>query len=203
MSPDDRRHGSLAGYYAGCRLDGCRKAAARYEKQRRLDILSNKPPRLVPVIGTRRRIQALARIGWTITEQSRRIGLTSQALHYSISDDRTTVSRRRHEQVIALFELLSMTPGPSQVTAHRAAAKGWAPPLAWDDIDSPDERAKMPRDAGVILVRPVGPDTLETQRASHTAYRRGIRTPEIIAGERAYQQWSHGPKEDTEDEAVA
>src|SRR5690348_12294929 len=58
-------HGSLASYVAGCPCDWCLTAKRRYEKQRRLDIERGIGPRLIDPTGTRRRIQALACLGWS------------------------------------------------------------------------------------------------------------------------------------------
>lgn len=194
MTPDDPRHGERRGYYAGCRLECCRSAAVKYEKQRRLDVLRGKPARTVPAHGTRRRVQALARIGWSIKWQAEQLGISQQNLSSSLHLDRKVVFRDRHEAVTALYDRLCMTLGPSQNAAHRAARSGWPPPAAWTNPDNPRETGTgaLP---GVMLVREVGTGSLDAMRASHSAYRRGVRTPEIVAGEAAYQRWSHNRRE--------
>lgn len=42
------------------------------------------------------------------------------------------------DRIAALFRRLAMLPGPSKVARTVARRNGWVPPLAWDDIDSPD-----------------------------------------------------------------
>jgi hypothetical protein len=52
------------------------------------------------------------------------------------------VRRNVAEAILALYDDLSMTPadGPGAWRALSDARKhGWAPPLAWDDIDDPNE----------------------------------------------------------------
>lgn len=90
---------------------------------------------LVSRVGTVRRIQALMAIGWTHQLMKIECGHeTATTVHQS--GDRVTVDLA--DDVAAMYERLSMTPGPSKRTADRAARRGYAPPLAWDDdIDSP------------------------------------------------------------------
>lgn len=92
---------------------------------------------LVPLLGARRRVHALMRLGWNHAAMKTLIGDTSHIARASY----TTLSARRWRLVDAMYETHCMTPGPSQMTANRARAAGFAPPLAWDDqIDHPDAR---------------------------------------------------------------
>lgn len=143
-------HPSRLAYSNGCRCQGCRDAAARYERGRQWDALQGRPRR-VGVLGTRRRLQALAALGWDWTILARHIGCHEEAV-------RTIVFRRRYvyaataERVAEVYEELSMTPRPATTSGERNARAravgkarryGWAPPLAWDDIDDPTERPKF------------------------------------------------------------
>lgn len=111
--------------------------------QRLLDLRLHqllKPGTQIDATGTRRRVQALAAIGWTISEQGRRIGQAPTNMWQLTRAERVTV--RIAERVTALYDELSMTPPDgwlADLTRTRAAKKGWAPPLAWDDdtIDDP------------------------------------------------------------------
>lgn len=94
----------------------------------------------VDVTGTRRRLQALVAIGWTQAELARRLGVSSSHIQYYLYGDAQTVHVDRHKQVAELFEKLHMIPGPSKRARTTAARNGWAPPLAWDNIDDPAER---------------------------------------------------------------
>jgi hypothetical protein len=51
--------------------------------------------------------------------------------------------RQTVNDIDALFRELSMTPGPSAITRRRALRFGWLPPLAWTNIDDPDERPEQ------------------------------------------------------------
>ena len=67
MTPDDPRHGTVAGHIAHQRDGGdyclsCITAKARYDKRRKWDA-ANGRGYTVPSIGARRRIQALQAIG--------------------------------------------------------------------------------------------------------------------------------------------
>ena len=101
---------------------------------------------LVDALGTRRRIQSLAWIGWSIPQLAARSGVDKQSLHRAL----------RHEQLTAatavavrdLYDRLwNVTPRPSDRatatavtrTRNRASAHGWHPPMAWDNIDDPNE----------------------------------------------------------------
>ena len=153
MSPDDPRHGTTAGYHAGCRELCCRRAIAAYEKRGRLNRVQG-TPRAVLAIGAQRRIQALMWLGWDMTalaaeagwahrNQVRRIlvGQKGKPCRY--------IQRSTHETICEVFERLSMrTPpeGPvSRRTASMARRKGYAPPLAWDDIDNDAAPKGKPR----------------------------------------------------------
>lgn len=103
------------------------------------------PPPLAHVTdptGTLRRIQALARIGWTYRHIAA-AGQTSHRLEHLAGQKWVT-----HEVAAAIaraYDLLSMTPGPSTRTASRAERTGWVPPLAWDEdtIDDPDAKPDL------------------------------------------------------------
>jgi AraC-like DNA-binding protein len=87
--------------------------------------------------GTRRRVQALAWMGWSAEEVARRAGTTRPTLATLILPSRR-ISVALARRVARVYAELCMTPGPSKVAAGRARSLGFAPPLAWDDtIDDP------------------------------------------------------------------
>ena len=99
---------------------------------------------LVDSTGTIRRVQALVTLGWDLTSIYTRIGATSSTtwkLTSATPPQWVTVDLR--DRVRALYDELSMTPRPASWQAaaaqKRARARGWAPPLAWDEesIDDP------------------------------------------------------------------
>lgn len=141
MSPDDPRHGSVAGYRAGCHDDCCRPANTRYDILRRIDV-NNGRPRTHDSTGTIRRIRALRRIGWTLEHIAAGAGFDSLQAIDRIAN-RHVVTTATRDRIAATFERLCMTPGPSERAVKYATHMGWAPPLAWDDIDDPSERPNL------------------------------------------------------------
>ena len=130
------RCGTDAGYNAGCTCDRCRAAHA---KVRNLSRMGNRAA--VPAVGTVRRIQALACLGWSASDLSRRLGRDRTYLAKTVTRD--TVERPTAAAVAKLYDELSMTwctTATAPRTAADARSRGWAPPLAWDEraIDDPD-----------------------------------------------------------------
>lgn len=138
MVPDDPRHGTDTGYAAGCRETCCRCAHAAARKLERL--AGGRP--LVPALGTRRRIEGLGFLGYSTSDLSRRAGRTRSWLLKVTRNE--WVQQETAELVAAMFEQLCMQPAPdtdaSRRTRARARRAGYVPPLAWDDIDNPDEQ---------------------------------------------------------------
>lgn len=138
MTPDDwctaSRHGTRTAYQGGCRCTASRILETLYQRERR----SNPTPRKVPATGTRRRIQALYRMGWTGQHIADRLGVAHSQISI-IQRGRQVVLRSTAERMVAVYDQMSMTPGPSLITRQYAIRRGWAPPLAWDDdcIDDP------------------------------------------------------------------
>jgi len=96
--------------------------------------------------GTRRRLQALTMLGWTQVRLGRELGVGQTRVNQIINQDR--VGAATALTVRDLYERLWNTPAPVVNAAERdgatrakkrAAAAGWAPPMAWDDetIDDP------------------------------------------------------------------
>lgn len=93
--------------------------------------------------GTQRRIQALARVGWSMSKQADIIGMEPTNLHRILHN--TTVTVTTHRAVETMFtELWNQT--PERVTqwdqtaytrtVNFAKRHKWVSPLAWDDIDN-------------------------------------------------------------------
>ena len=158
MSPDDQRHGTWAGYQLGCREDCCTTAARRYQKGRVLDAHRGLP-RTVPSLGTRRRVEALACLGWTSYDISSRLGHGREWLRQVLLCD--VIHRRTAERIASVYDELCMTQPPVDTpmrqrmvtrTLRRAERSGFAPPLAWDDIDTDVAPNLGGRDSEVDLV---------------------------------------------------
>lgn len=150
MSNEHSRCGTSGGVYdhrkAGEQMcDACKLHRRRYEKRRRIDAERHNL-RLVSSIGVRRRCQALQRLGWSLSQIAERAGWDSpQALQYAKRNQ--SIIKRTHERVAAVYEELSMTIPPfssgSVRARNRAIRLGYAPPLAWDDIDDPNEHPNL------------------------------------------------------------
>ena len=94
--------------------------------------------------GTRRRLHALATLGWPLHEIGARLGVGETTVsHWAL---RERVATTTATKVARLYEELWDQPGPSTRTRQRAERLKWAPPLAWDDgagphgIDNPKAR---------------------------------------------------------------
>ena len=112
----------------------------------------------VGTTGTTRRLRALVAIGWTQTELARRIDWDLANLNCIVLARRTAVTVDTARMIAALYDELSMTPGPSLRARRLAERRGWLPPLAWDDeqIDDPDHqpqdvRRTAGRGSGITL----------------------------------------------------
>ena len=93
----------------------------------------------VGAYGSRRRLQALAALGWTLDALTARTGLGFTTLAAIRSGVTTRVGVTLANQVAAVFDELHMVPGPSIRSRQHAASQGWVSALAWDDIDDPAE----------------------------------------------------------------
>lgn len=136
------KHGTRAAYYThGCRCPEARSECSLYERRRSKEALLGRP-RAVPLLGTARRLQALNALGWTMAGIAKAGDLDAKYLAHLVRGANRYTYRETAARVRAVYELLCMTPGPSSRARALAQAKGYAPPLAWDegDIDDPDAR---------------------------------------------------------------
>jgi plasmid maintenance system antidote protein VapI len=115
----------------------------------RIATMPARPPRLgsaayVDATGTRRRGQALHRIGYPV-----------QALGAALDlhpDHVSRILRGRHKRVLSataaamatLYDEWKTQPGPSQDSMQRAAREGWRDPQWWDDMGDIDDPAFDP-----------------------------------------------------------
>lgn len=134
------------------------RAAVAGEKAayRRRLYLERRDRTLVDVTGTRRRVQALVRMGWTLRLISAECGWEWLGPLDGILYRTTRVHVDTAERVKRAYDVMSMRPGPSAVSAHRAALKGWPPPFAWED-DTIDDRRTRP----LTAPRPIAGDVDE------------------------------------------
>lgn len=132
--PSPKHHDDYLGYNAGCRSAAAILAEDRY--RRGLD------PKSAPMVGVRRRLQALAVLGWPAEELGRRIDRTGNNVKQLRSNSRGRCRYSTWERVDQLYHELSDRDGPSLVTAQRARRSGWLAPIQWDDdvLDDPKGR---------------------------------------------------------------
>jgi hypothetical protein len=100
---------------------------------------------LVPAFRVQRRLQALQAIGWSLVAIAERTGWSTQNLNGLMSPwrERDEVTRETFDLIDAAYRSMAMRPPTeskwTKATRTRAARKGWVSPLAWDDIDDPNE----------------------------------------------------------------
>lgn len=122
---------------AGRRVRGIRPATAT------AILAVNPAPRYVDATGATRRARALAALGWTARDVATAADLNPRVVGELLAAARPSVTRATSAAICLTYDRLSMRCGPSQVARRRAIAKGWPPPLAWDD-DAIDDPATTP-----------------------------------------------------------
>lgn len=93
----------------------------------------------LPPYRAERRLRALNRIGWSTRDLGERLGMPQENVSDLLAGKRQYVTRPTMARIVSLYDELHMTPGPNRHSARIATANGYHPPLAWDDIDDPDE----------------------------------------------------------------
>lgn len=113
----------------------------------------------IPSTGSRRRVEALACLGWSIAAIADQMGITRAALSERVNTRETTVES--HLQLAAVYERLWNThpsaatlteAGMITRTRRRAAREGWVPPMGWDDIDTDPAAPLADADADYVDV---------------------------------------------------
>lgn len=89
----------------------------------------------VPVLGTRRRIRALMRMGWSPRDIAERLGEHERWVYNRLNQSGQWCRKSTHDRVAAVYRELSHKRGPSERTRRYAEKHGYEGPLAWDDID--------------------------------------------------------------------
>jgi len=131
-----QRHGTTSAYdWWGCRCADAREAFRLYRKRL---AQGRQPPALVPAVGTARRLQALVAIGYSWRDLAAKLGISNRRVAELALAPEGRVHRTTVARVHTLFEELSGTPGTTRYAFVVAARHGFAPPLAWDDIDDPN-----------------------------------------------------------------
>jgi hypothetical protein len=152
IAPDDPRHGTVRGHNASCRCDPCDLAKYRYDKQRKAELHATGERRVVDSYRVKRRIEALQALGWPL----RRIAVEAGVTHNHLTEHgrRKFAFRATFDAIDQAYQRLSMTLPPETTTGEKSGAararnnarrKGYAPPLAWDDIDTDVEPNATPQ----------------------------------------------------------
>lgn len=102
---------------------------------------------LVDGTGSRRRLRSLVAAGWTQRDLAARCGWTAEHLGQFIHDDGMGVAAATARRIAEVFVELQLTPNeaPSAYALSVAQAKGWVPPMAWDE-DTIDDPSACPAD---------------------------------------------------------
>lgn len=186
MQPDDPRHGTNAGYIAHVfsrvePCDACRDAGAAYQRERdkRRYFAPNNSLR-IPSRGYQRRMQALVALGWPMSDLDAEMGRRAGTLSRWLNVAAPWIHEARAKEIAALYDRLSMQAPPDGWRKERAQKlarrNGWAPPLAWDDIDRdpeprgvlrPTSRNSKPREFvdPVVVERVLAGDVVPASRA--------------------------------------
>jgi hypothetical protein len=189
MRPDDPRHGTKSGGRVH-RDDNepvcapCRRAEARYEQARQLDILNGRPRR-VAASGIPLRIQALVTLGHSFARIGAALDMTDKAAWSMAHKPKAYACATTVAKIDALYDAWSMQLPPETTMPERKAAKyartvaakhGWLPPLALDDdrLDDPTYQPTAPR-----VTKPTDVDEVAIARRMH-----GDKTVRITPAER-------------------
>jgi hypothetical protein len=124
-----------------CRCEPARLAYARYRKHLAAGLRGDQRP--VRALGTRRRLQALAAVGYSLCGIARFCELNEDTLRL-VRNGTTKAVRPRVEQAVRrAYDHFWDIPGPSAHQVRLARRKGWPPPMWWHDdlIDNPRVRA--------------------------------------------------------------
>lgn len=112
-------------------------------------------PYAVPIYRVQRRVQALIALGYTQPWIAEQIGVTQARIWQFIRGRQEHVTPDTFEKVDDLYRRFSMTLPPTTTKREKYAASRaretatrnrYRPPLAWDDIDNPDEKPCRGRD---------------------------------------------------------
>jgi transcriptional regulator with XRE-family HTH domain len=144
--------------------------------------------------GARRRLQALAVLGWSMKCLAARAGMHEATLGDICSGRRTRAEAATVRAVAALYNDLWDQAPPQETTRQRRGAAltrsraqrlGWLPPAAWDDalIDLPDDELQAELSRQVDLM-----DDDELAWAYNARRRHGDMSPLTLEAAREYKR---------------
>ncbi|WP_405769210.1 hypothetical protein OG539_32620 [Actinacidiphila glaucinigra] len=124
-----------------CNMRTGRQKTVQYATAAR--ILALQPggqPYLTDATGTRRRLRALATIGYSVTWTASQAGLSARGCQYICNGEWGQVTWATRQAIAAVYDQHAGTPGPSNWTRAYAAKRDWRDPQFWEDwgrIDDP------------------------------------------------------------------
>lgn len=96
------------------------------------------------VVGITRRVQALSALGWSLAALSDEMGLSKDSLGRARNGHRTFIRHSFAETIVEHYGQLQAQRAPRHRGSIRVIADArrnqWAPPMAWDNIDDPNEK---------------------------------------------------------------
>lgn len=138
-------------------------------------------PARVPTLRVARRLAALIALGYTQPWIAQQLGCSQGHIWRYLNLDAQFVTRRRFDAVRDLYDRHSMTLPPTRTRVEKYAAsrarntasrRGFVPPLAWNDIDDPNESPRRDNNHArqtdvdpVVVERSLAGDILPTTRA--------------------------------------
>jgi hypothetical protein len=153
ICPPTHKHGETKTCYCQhlCGCDECRQAATDqqywYKNMKRAGKYEHPNP-VLDGTGTRRRLQALAYMGWSTNQIGELVGLTGARIRQLMYAE--TVGKVNADKVRDVYrKVWGRTPPPlfhtNRVKAH-ARRMGWVGPLHWNDPDTDPEPITTPAD---------------------------------------------------------
>lgn len=137
---DEPWHGTSVGYRCRrCRCELCRAEHAAWHRAYRARLRDAGPLTVDPVFA-RRRLQALMAMGWPLDAIAEQVGRTGRTVSELLNARVDRITLATDQTVRDVYQRLHMIPGPSDGARLRAAHRGFYAPLAWDNIDDPDEQ---------------------------------------------------------------
>jgi hypothetical protein len=178
--PAPHPHGTVTNYAGGCRCADSRQAHAdRARWRRRQRAYGRLVDKSVPNIGSRRRVEALMCLGWSMREISRRLGWCADRLA-NLFKSYDGISPANAAKIATLYDQLWATPAPRTTKSERLSAsrtealarrRRYRPPMSWDD-DTIDQAPPPP-----VVLAPREPGQLRPHGTA-AAYRRHHRSGE-------------------------
>lgn len=103
----------------------------------------------VPALGSRRRLQALRAIGYSISRLSKETGLSEIYIRQFCKGRHENIRREYAETIDRVYRTLCVQPLHNSASAKKARLyaqrNGWYPPMAWDDIDTDKTASLYPK----------------------------------------------------------